>query len=367
MHVRSMLAAACAALVLAGCEESVEAVAAPPVRAVKTLVVEGGEPAERRTFPGMLAAAEVMRLSFPVGGRLLELPLREGEAVVEGQVVAQLDPGDVEREIQAAQARVSSARARLAAVNAEYERKKSLFDSGIVAPAALDRVDADVAMARSDLRVAETELDAAEDRFDRLTLTAPRDGVVSALLANRFEEVGVGVPVYEVAVTADLQAEVLVPELLLGAIRVGSPAEVRLAAFPDLVMSATVSEIAATAEAGAAFRVKARLDDPPEGAKTGLSAAVTFALERPRGTMEVPLSSLVFDSTSTVPTAGERAKLFVVDPDTMTVGLRAVEIDGFAGNSVLVTEGLAPGEHVVTAGVALLRDGENVRIWVLPE
>jgi multidrug efflux pump subunit AcrA (membrane-fusion protein) len=128
-----------------------------------------------------------------------------------------------------------------------------------------------------------------------------------------------------------------------------------------------VTEIAAAAEAGAAFRVKARLENPPAGAKTGFSAAVGFTLPRRAGAVDLPLSALLFEDASSPPTAGSRARVWVVDEASSTVRRREVTVDGVIGADVLVTEGLAPGERVVTAGVALLTEGETVRIWSLPE
>lgn len=355
------------ALVLAGCDDGEQAAAPSAPRAVRAMVVSVGDAAERRTLPGVLTAAETMRLAFPVGGRLIEAPLREGDPVVERQVVARLDPADVQREIDASRARLVAARAQLDATDADFQRQRTLFDRGIVARAAFDRASGEVASALAALRVAETELAAAEDRLTRIALAAPSDGVVTRLLANRFEELSAGQPVYEIAVTSALQAEVLAPEALLASLGPGAAAEVRLPAFPGETFRAVVTEIAAEAESGAAFRVKARLENPPEGAKTGFSAAVSFALPRRAGAVDVPLSALLFEDASSPPTAGSRARVWVVDEAQSVVRRREVAIEGVVGADVLVTDGLSPGERVVTAGVALLTEGEAVRLWSLPE
>ncbi|WP_333835352.1 efflux RND transporter periplasmic adaptor subunit [Rubrimonas sp.] len=365
--IRPLSAAALAALALSACDGAEEAAAPAPPRAVRAMVVSVGDAAERRTLPGVLTAAETMHLAFPLGGRLIEAPLREGDPVAEGQVVARLDPADAQREIDAARARLAAARAQMDTTDAEFRRQRTLFDRGIVARAAFDRASGEVAAALAALRVAETGLAAAEDRLARITLIAPGDGVVTRLLANRFEELAAGQPVYEIAVTAALQAEVLAPEALLASLAPGDEAEVRLPAFPGETFRAVVTEIAAEAEAGAAFRVKARLENPPAGAKTGFSAAVGFALPRRAGAVDLPLSALLFEDASSPPTAGARARVWVVDEAASVVRRRDVAIEGVVGADVLVSEGLAPGERVVTAGVALLTEGEAVRLWSLPE
>jgi hypothetical protein len=52
----------------------------------------------------------------------------------------------------------------------------------------------------------------------------------------------------------------------------------------------------------------------------------------------------------------------VVDPESNTVALRVISVDGFAPSSVHVTGGLEIGEMVVTAGVQALRPGQEVRL-----
>lgn len=356
-----------AAVSLTTCDDDPGAAGPTSPRAVRTMVVDQGGADAYRTLPGVLTAAETMRLAFPVAGRLIDVPLRAGDRVVEGEQIARLDPAEITREITAAEAKLSAALARLDATDAEFQRQRALFERGLVARAGFERISAELSAALADRRVAETELAAARDRLDRITLTAPRDGVVTDLLANRFEELAAGQAVYEVAVTAALQVEVLAPEALLAVIAPGTPVSVRLPAFPDRSFDAEVTEIAADAEAGIAYRVKARLAAPPEGAKTGFSAAVSIRLPRAAGALDVPLSALVYADTQSEPTAGESGTVYVFDEAAGTVSARRVRIDGVVGTDLLVTEGLSPGERVVTAGVALLTDGEPVRLWSLPE
>ena len=263
---------------------------------------------------------------------------------------------------------VDAAQSRLGLADNEYRRQQSLFERGYVTRAVLDRIVSDLETARSDVNVAEADLDGARNRMARTTLVAPHDGVVTRLLANRFEEIAAGVPVYEVAVTASWQAEVLIPEQLIAAIALGSAVSVRMPAFPGLEFPARVSEIAAEPEAGNAFRVRSRLEDAPEDLRSGLTAAVTFdTRRRDRPGFEIPLSALLIETTRSEPSAGRVGTVYVLDEAAGIIVRRTIRIDGVVGNDLTVSEGLAPGEHVVVAGVALLREGQRARRWVPPE
>jgi multidrug efflux pump subunit AcrA (membrane-fusion protein) len=139
----------------------------------------------------------------------------------------------------------------------------------------------------------------------------------------------------------------------------------------DAVFNGRIIEIGAMAEAGNAFRVRARLDDPTPGARSGMSATVTLQIAREktegRPVFSVPLSAIRFDTTETGPVVGQRATIFVFDSAKEAVERREVPVVGMAGNRVFVGDGLKPGDRIVTAGVAFLRDGQKVRLWSPPE
>lgn len=93
-----------AAVSLTTCDDDPGAAGPTPPRAVRTMVVDQGGADAYRTLPGVLTAAETMRLAFPVSGRLIEVPLRAGDRMVEGEQIARLDPAEITREITAAEA-----------------------------------------------------------------------------------------------------------------------------------------------------------------------------------------------------------------------------------------------------------------------
>ena len=121
---------AVAALGLAGCERRKSAAPPAPVPAVKTVPVRPQDDAQQRSLSGLLIVAEETRLSFAVGGKLLEVPLREGDAFSSGQVIARLDPMDFERELVGQKARLSSANGRLREAEEIFRRQESLARTG---------------------------------------------------------------------------------------------------------------------------------------------------------------------------------------------------------------------------------------------
>lgn len=361
---------AIAAVCLAGCDRRKNAAPPPPVPAVKTVLVRPQADVQQRSLAGLLIVAEETRLSFAVGGKLLEVPLRDGDAFSSGQVIARLDAMDFERELVGEKARLASANSRLREAEEIFRRQESLASSGTVSRATLERAEAARAAARSDQRVAEVAVSSAEENLRRTRLIAPRNGIVTRKVAQQFEEVSPGQPVYEVGSRDALEVVVLVPEHLVPRLKYGAEVSVILPGLQDRTVRGQIVSIGATAEAGSAFRVKARLDEAPAGARSGMSASVQLTLPSEgngQPVFSVPLAALAFESAETGPVVGRKATLFVYDPAAQVVRRREVPVAGMAGNQVFVTGGLAPGERVVSAGVAFLRDGQKARLWTPPE
>jgi RND family efflux transporter MFP subunit len=216
--------------------------------------------------------------------------------------------------------------------------------------------------------VAEVAVATAEANLRRTELRAPQPGIVVRVAARQFEEVSPGQPVYEVGSRDALEVEVLVPEGLVPGLAYGAEVAVTVPGLDDRTVKGRVIEIGSAADAGNAFRVRARLEEVPPGARSGMSARVALSLPGAGDgapVFAVPLSALAFESTETGPVVGRKAALFVLDPKG-TVRRVEVPVRGMAGNRVFVTGGLADGDRVVTAGVAFLRDGQPARAWVPP-
>lgn len=354
------------AMLATGCNDKRAEPAAPPIPGVRTIELHAETSSARRTLSGVLLVAEETRLSFPVGGTLLDVPLREGEEFTAGQLIARLDPADLQRDLTTRKAQLASATSRLKEMEENFRRQETLASSGTVARATLDRAVASLSAARSEQRVAEVAVATATENLRRTELRAPRDGIVIKLAARKFEEISAGQPVYEVGSRDALEVQLLVPEQMVPGLAYDAPVTVTVPGLGDQSVQGRVIEIGTAADAGNAFRVRARLDVVPPGARSGMTASVGLpaAGGGDKPVFAVPLSALAFETTATGPVVGRAAIVFVFDPAQGTVRRVEVPVRGMAGNHVFITEGLADGEHIITAGVAFLRDGQKARAWV---
>ncbi|MGB8286456.1 MAG: efflux RND transporter periplasmic adaptor subunit, partial [Rhizobium ruizarguesonis] len=151
-------------------------------------------------------------------------------------------------------------------------------------------------------------------------------------------------------------AVVDVPQAAAQKLKIGAPFEVTLQLDPTIRTSGIVREIAPEAETSTrTSRTKIALSDPPATFRLGsvISASATIAAD-PQ--IVLPSSAILVGS--------DGPSVWIVDAPARKVSLRRVKIDGDVedGGTVRVSEGLAPGERVVVAGVHKLEDGQAIRI-----
>jgi RND family efflux transporter MFP subunit len=123
---------------------------------------------------------------------------------------------------------------------------------------------------------------------------------------------------------------------------------------PSVAAIGRVREISPRADpVTGTFQIRVGLSDPPPQMRLGVTVTGQMHIDRGGG-ISIPATALTGSD-------GQPA-VWIVDPATMTVALRNIEVGGFDQSRVLVERGVAPGDVVVTAGVQALRPGQKVRL-----
>ena len=366
-------------LLLAGCEEPAEK-AQDLIRSVKTLEIGEIAASRERQLAGKLAAVQSSQLSFALPGSIESVMVEPGANVTKGQVLALLDKRVFELALTAAQARLSSARATMEEQRLNYNRQRTLFAKGIVARAALDRAEASLGTARANVDAARSEVDQAKRDIERTALSAPFDGRIAERLIEPFQEIATGQAAFVIEGADGFEADVLVPETMIRQVAYGDAVRLSFPTLEDTEVYGTVAEIGSRTDAGNAFPVSIRIERKGEGPslalRAGMTVRATFSLsagEAAAGYL-IPISAIVLGqkprSDGKKPEVGQvstgerrEAPLFVYDKASQTVRRVTVRVGDLRGNLIAVYEGLSPGDRVVVAGVAFLRDGMPARLW----
>ena len=121
-------------LALWGCADEPEPVATQP-QPVKLFTVDSTAEGQLRHYPGKVVATEGSELAFRVSGQLVKFPVRAGEEVKKGQLLAALDPADFRNQLADRQAQYDLA-------NSQYQRSISLHERGVISEAQFDEIKA---------------------------------------------------------------------------------------------------------------------------------------------------------------------------------------------------------------------------------
>jgi membrane fusion protein, multidrug efflux system len=349
---RLVLAGLTAAL-LAACQP--EADTAPPqVRPVRAVTVVKRDVGETVSFTGRIQAENEARLAFRIPGRMIERPINVGDHVEPGQVVARLEPQDELNALRTAQASVAAAQARLNETQNIFERQKTLLARDIASRAQFEQAEATQKTARAQLDTAEAQLKAAKDRVSYTELRVDAAGTVVATGAEPGEVVQAGHMIVRVARKDGRDAVFDVPAQVLRSAPSDPLITVNLTDDPTVTATGRVREVSPQADpVTRTFEVKVGLTDPPAAMRLGSTIVGRMQLDT-APVIEIPATALT--------ESDRRPAVWVVDPKSLTVSLRNVEVARNDPATVAISEGLDTGDIVVTAGTQALHPGQKTRL-----
>jgi RND family efflux transporter MFP subunit len=326
-----------AALALVACHSKKEAgpESLPPV-AVRTVVAENKERPSSEEVVGTVRAKLRATIEAKVSARIEALLVAPGQMVKTGDLIAQLDP----REIQA---KLDQALALRQQATRDLARGRELLDKKITTQADFDAVQARASVAEGAAREMETMLGYTK-------IVAPFDGIVTRKLADVGDLAAPGKPIIEMEDPRALRFEADVPEALIGHVKLGAKLPVQVAE-DSAPIEGTVVEVAPVADpASRTFLVK--LDLPTaEGIRSGQFGRVWVPTGEDKS-IRVPASAVV--------SRGQMECIFVVV--NQHAQLRLVRTGKRSDGEVEILAGLSPGDRVVSEGAASLRDGQPLTL-----
>jgi RND family efflux transporter MFP subunit len=335
------------ALLLSACgrEPAPETGVANEAAPVRTVPAERADVDASVRAVGILTPSDEVRLAFKVGGVIESMNVDVGDRVRRGQVLAVLKGTEVNAAVaQAAEAAEKSRR--------DLERARQLQADEVATQEQVEDLTTAYNVARSNLQAAQFNA-----RF--ATIVAPSDGVVLQRLALADELVAGGQPVLVFGATGDgwvIRASLADRDAVR--VNLGDAARISFDAFPGRSFDGKVTRVGSAADPQTGtFEVE--IEVAPAGARfvRGLIAKVDLAI-RSQG----PSMQTVVPVTAIVQANGAVAVIYVHHPEEGVARRREITVGRIVGERVVVLEGLAPGEQVVTDGAAWLTDGHAVRI-----
>ena len=339
---------------VSGCGQ--EAPKTVEVRPVRTVVVDPKPIADDSRAVGEIKPRQESDLGFRVSGKLIARLADVGVSVAKGETLARLDEQDTSNKLKSAEADVVAAQAVLTEAKGAEDRLKQLLATGTTTRTNYDAALKNFRSAEAKLDSAKAALSLAKDQLRYTELRADFDGIVTAVGAEPGQVINTGQMIVRLAPPKEKDAVFAISEAAFRGRPEGERPEivVTLLSNPDVSADGVVREISPVADAATrTYQVKVTLKDPPESMRFG--ASVVGRLKTTTAPVVVLPGSALFDK------AGKPA-VWVYQAASQVVALKPVVVSRFETDRVIIGEGLAKGDIVVTAGVNRLREGQKVRL-----
>lgn len=391
--------------VTAGDEDAVE---------VRVKNVEHRDLVAKVRASGHIEPRRSVDISADISGRIVELPIEEGQNVREGDLLLVIEATQYEAAVQRAEAGLAEARAREVQARADYEQARRDADRLSQLKARTEdlitdqEVEREVTLAevkqalwqasKHGVEMARAAVREAQDRLDKTVIRAPMSGRITRLSVEKGETAIVGTMnnpgslLLTVSDLSEMEAVIEVDETDVPEISIGDSASIEIDAFPNQRFTGRVTKIgnssirplqsmtSTASEQAIDFEVRISLDTPPEGIRPDLSATadvITATREQVRAIPIIALTLIDEDdfelmenelmAEDSARIAGRDASqiegVYVVEDGV--VHFRSVVIGITGDNYFEVLDGLQEGETIVSGSyqaIRELRDGAAVKI-----
>jgi multidrug efflux system membrane fusion protein len=343
-------------LVAAGCSEgkAEKAAEAPALRTVKVVEIAKVSNIRRLEFSGAVRSRTEMNLGFRVAGKITERLVDIGDRVRPGDVLSRIDPTDFRLAVDSAEASLAAADKAVETADLVNKRAHALYEKNAVPKAQVEQAQLSYEQAVATRIAAASSLDQAKNQANYAELKSDRDGIVTAINADRGQVVSAGTPVVTVVADDEKEVQIAVPENDIAEFKPGKAVKARFWSDDKLVLSGKVREVSGSADPQSrTFSVRVSL---PNDARVliGMTATVEADVASGDQSVTVPLSALAEQDGSKI--------VWTVDRGAATVHAQPVKVTDFTESGVGVTDGLEPGDIVVSAGTQFMRENLKVKL-----
>jgi len=352
------------------------------------------------TASGKIQAKRNVKISAYVVSKIIDLPVKDGDAVKKGQLLVQLDPTRYKAEVEQAEAQMRMAGANLEQAKLVYDRQKQLFEKNLTSQEQSDNAKTSYHAAQAQYDQSKAALAQAQDDLSKTTITAPMDGVITELNAEVGEIVMIGTMnnpgtvIMTISDLSEIEAEVEVDETDVANLELGQEAKISIDAYPDTNFKGKVTEIGntgrisgyGTQEQVTNFLVKVLLLDEVKGIKPGMSASVDITTDSRKGVLNVPIAAVVLRAEKEDTLKTKKGEKSSSNPDSLKAtdekkkkkekeGVFVVEKDqakfepvktGISDQqNIEIVSGIKENDQIITGSYKILRnlkDGDKVKI-----
>ena len=284
-------------------------------RSGEIINVESGEVKKEKIVQkinasGTMAPVIQVKKSSKVSARIINITVKEGDVVKDGDLLIELDRKRYDAVYDQAFSALQSSKANFRKVKNELKRTEELYKNDLASAAALEVVRASSEMASSQVNQSKAYLSQAKDDLDQTRILSPMNGKVTRL-NKEIGEMAVGSTfqedvIIEISDMSKMEVVVKIDETDIVDVEIGDTTEIEIDAIPDTLFKGTVSEIAhsatirgqGTQEQVTTFEVKITIIGQDRRFRPGMSATVDIITDIRNDVLTIPIQSLTVRAKS---------------------------------------------------------------------
>lgn len=356
-----------AAITLAGCGEKKPAVAdkkgkeSPAIPVIVATVTEQSVPLKIQAI-GNVEVQATVSIKSRLDGQIVKVGFSDGQDVVKGQVLFEIDARPLQAQLLQAQATLARDKAQVDRARAQEERYKDLLQKGFVSQDAYAQFRTNVDTAAATVRASEAAVENARLQTEYTVIRSPLEGRAGKILIQQGNLVKANDTVSLVVINqiAPIYVSFAVPEQYLGALRKYMAAgKLVVEALPPgatdagTVAMGTLAFVDNTVDATTGtVRLRATFPNKDKALWPGQYVTAAVTLNETQNAIVVP--------SQAVQTGPKGQYVYVVIAGA--AHMREVSVERVDGAQTVVAKGLAAGEQVVTSGQSRLIPGMKVSI-----
>ncbi|MGW8310915.1 MAG: efflux RND transporter periplasmic adaptor subunit [Thiogranum sp.] len=292
---------------------------------------------------GSVSAIQGIDVTTEVAGKVSEILATSGQSVKAGDLLLRLDDSVDEADLKGLIAQRTLAQL-------QFERNRKLLKDKSVSRSDYDQ-------ARASLDSAEAAVDAKQALIHKKAIRAPFSGQLGIADINLGQYLSPGDAIVPLQALDPVYVDYTLPERHLPDVRVGQAVEVEVQARPGRRFKGVISAINPGIDRGTrSLRLRATLDNPDWLLRPGMFAEVSTVLPLRDDILTLPRTAVTYNPY------GESVFVIQKQDGALVVQNRPVKTGEVRDGRVEITDGLAAGDEVVSAGQNKLRNGQAVTI-----
>ncbi|MFZ6725942.1 efflux RND transporter periplasmic adaptor subunit [Undibacterium sp. MH2W] len=304
-------------------------------------IVRATDSTESASYDAVVESIRQTVIAAQVSGVIVSLPVRVGDSVKEGQILARIDARSAMQGSVAGQAQAQAARSALELATKDVERQRHLFQKQYISQSAMERAEAQYKATSEQLKAQLAQANVADIQSGFYVIKAPYAGIISDLPIALGDMAMPGKPMLTIFDPKGLRVTASLPQTAINDYIAGQPIKIEFPGLPPnhQWLSLTHFQVLPTIDATThTSQLRIDLPEPTSGISPGLFARVWLPHKGASGTH-------LYVSSKAIVRRGEMTGLYVIDGNRRPV-LRQIRLGKSQGEATEVLTGISAGERI---------------------